>query len=112
MMDESTLEGWIPNVGDDATLEQVIDYAFEYRGDVSLDKVDETTVVGYLFNRNAAVALPFVEVLEAETGKWLRLRYAEIRNIRFTGKDTAAGKSWEAWQRRRNANAKATISRG
>ena len=112
MSEESTLEGWVPNVGGDLTLEQVIDSAFEYRGDISLDKVDGTTVVGYLFNRNAAAGIPIVEVLEAETGEWLRLPYAEIRNIRFTGRDTAAGKSWDAWQRRREANAKATRSRG
>ncbi len=111
MSDGSTLQGWVPNISGDVTLEQVIDSAFDYRGDVSLDKVDGTTVVGYLFNRNAAAAIPFAEVMEAETGEWLRLPYAQIRNIRFTGRDTAAGESWEAWQRRREANAKATRSR-
>ena len=112
MNDESTLESWVPNIGGEQTLEQVIDTAFEYRGDISLDKVDETTIVGYLFNRNAAAAIPFVEVLEAETGEWLRLPYAQIRNIRFTGRDTAAGQSREAWQRRHDVNAKAGRSRG
>ncbi|MDA1036188.1 MAG: hypothetical protein O3B65_04825, partial [Chloroflexi bacterium] len=73
MSDESTLEGWVPNVGVDVTLEKVIDSAFEYRGDVSLDMVDGTTAVGYLFNRNVAVAIPFAEVLEAGTGEWLHL---------------------------------------
>lgn len=112
MSDESTLEGWVPTVDDGVTLAQVVESAFEYRGDVSLDKVDETTIVGYLFNRNAAAATPFVEVLEAGTGEWLRLPYAQIRNIRFTGRDPAAGQSREAWQRRRDVNAKATRSRG
>ena len=112
MSDDSTLEGWVPNVGGDVTLAEVIESAFEYRGDVTIDKVDGTTVVGYFFNRNAAAAIPFGEVIEADTGEWLRLPYAQIRNIRFTGRDTAAGESWEAWQRRREANANATRSRG
>lgn len=111
MSDESSLEGWVPDVSTDVTLAQVIDYAFEYRGDVSIDKVDGTTVVGYLFNRNAATTVPTVEVIEVDTGERLRLPYAQIRNIRFTGRDTAAGKSWEAWQRRRDVHAKATGSR-
>ena len=109
---ETTLEGWEPILGDRLTLVEIIDNAFEYRGDISLDRVDGTTVVGYLFNRNADVAIPFLEVLEATTGECLRLTYTQIRNIRFTGRDTAAGKSWEAWHRRREANAKVTNSRG
>ena len=112
MDNESTLEGWVPSLGGQVTLSEVINKAFEYRGDISLDRIDGTTVVGYLSNRNAIAAIPFVEVLEAKTGECLRLAYTEIRNIRFTGKDTAAGRSWEAWQRRREANAKATQSRG
>jgi hypothetical protein len=30
----------------------------------------------------------------------LRIAYADIAALSFTGKDTAAGKSWEAWVRR------------
>ena len=112
MSNESSFQGWVPNVGIEVTLEQVVDNAFDYRGDVSVDKVDGTTVVGYLFNRNAATAIPFLEVIELDTGNSLHLRYAQIRNIRFTGRDTAAGTSKEAWQRRRDANANATKSRG
>ena len=29
--------------------------------------------------------------------------YARIQSIKFTGKDTAAGRSWEAWVKRREA---------
>ena len=31
------------------------------------------------------------------------IRYSEIRTIRFTGKDTAAGKSYAAWLKRKEA---------
>jgi len=33
----------------------------------------------------------------------LTIRYAEIRTIRFTGRDTAAGNSYAAWLRAREA---------
>jgi hypothetical protein len=28
------------------------------------------------------------------------IRYAEIAGLAFTGRDTAAGKSWEAWMKK------------
>ena len=112
MADEGSLQGWEPELGGDVTLARVVDLAFEYRGDVSLDAVDGKTIVGYLFNRNAAGATPFAEVMETDTGARLRLPYGQIRNIRFTGRDTAAGQSWEAWQRRRDASSKTARDRG
>ena len=110
MGDEASLQGWDPTDADQVTLAELVDHAFAYRGDVSLEAVDGSTIVGYVFNRNAAGATPFAEVIETETGARLRLPYAQIRNIRFTGRDTAAGKSWEAWQRRREADPEATRS--
>lgn len=111
MPGEESLEGWVPEIGDETSLAQVVDLAFEYRGDVTVDLVDGTAILGYLFNRNAAGATPFAEVIESKTEARLRLPYSQIKNIRFTGRDTAAGQSWEAWQKRRDANKKATEAR-
>jgi hypothetical protein len=111
MGDERSLEGWDPSDEDGVTLVELVDHAFVYRGDVSLETVDGRTIVGYLFNRDTAVSTPFAEVMETETGARLRFPYAQIRTIRFTGRDTAAGQSWDAWQRRREANSKATRAR-
>ena len=95
-----------------SSLADIIDLAFEYRGDVSIDRVDGSAIVGYLFNRNAAGAAPYAEVIETGSGHHLRLSYNEIKNIRFTGRDTAAGASWEAWKRRKDAQATTPQSRG
>ena len=111
MPGEASLQGWVPEIGPGTPIEHVVDLAFEYRGDVSVDLVDGTTILGYLFNRKAAGALSFAEVIEAATGERLRLPYDRISNIRFTGRDTAAGQSWEAWQQRRSANSKAIEAR-
>jgi hypothetical protein len=104
MPGEESRHGWVPDIGCGTTIEQVVEAAFEYRGDVTVDKVDDTTVIGYLFNRNTTSAAPFAEVIASATGERVRLPYDHIKNIRFTGRDAAAGQSWEAWRRRRNAD--------
>ena len=106
---ERSLEGWAPEVRDAATLAAVIEHAFDYRGDVTLVLADGSDLVGYLFNRDADAAEPFVQVFDQSGGGPHRVPYARIRTIRFTGKDTAAGNSYAAWLRSREA-AKAASS--
>ena len=60
-----------------------------------------TELHGYLFNRNAEARPPFVQMLDRDGDGPFTIPYAEIQTIRFTGKDTAAGKSYEAWRRRK-----------
>jgi hypothetical protein len=108
-MDESTLEGWTPEISDPRMLAEVIDRAFDYRGDVTVIKHDGSELVGYLFNRNADTAVPFVQMFERAGAEPLTVPYADIRALRFTGKDTAAGNSYAAWLRAREA-AKATAT--
>ena len=102
-MDESTLEGWTPEITDPSTLAEVIDRAFDYRGDVTVITHDGGELVGYLFNRDADAAVPFVQVFERTSGDPVTVPYADIRAVRFTGKDTAAGNSYAAWLRAREA---------
>ncbi|HEU4369462.1 MAG TPA: hypothetical protein VFV05_14665 [Methylomirabilota bacterium] len=104
MSDEDrSLEGWAPEITDSATLAEVIDRAFDYRGDVTLVLADGRQLVGYLFNRNADVSEPFVQMFERGGDDPATIPYARIRAIRFTGKDTAAGNSFAAWLRLRQA---------
>ena len=108
---DAGLEGWSPEVGDAATLAEVIEQAFDYRGDVTLVRENGSELVGYVFNRNAEAATPFVQVFATDGDDPVTIPYADIRSIRFTGRDTAAGTSYAAWLRRREA-AKAVGSRG
>jgi len=100
---DASLEGWSPQVGDGVTLAEVIERAFDYRGDVTIVRRDGSEIVGYLFNRDAEVADPFVQVYEQQGGAALTVSYADIRTVRFTGRDTAAGNSYAAWLRSREA---------
>src|SRR2546425_1106881 len=82
-------------------LEEVVERAFDYRGDVTLVRRDGTELIGYLFNRNAEIQGRFVQMFAGTGDGPLTIPYSEIRTIRFTGRDTAAGKSYEAWLRRK-----------
>jgi hypothetical protein len=101
--EQKSLQGWVPRIGGELTLEKVIDMAFDYRGDVTVDKADGSKVSGYLYNRDATAASPFVQLFASDTGQQVTLRYTDIANVRFTGRDTAAGQSYEAWKSRREA---------
>lgn len=100
-VEETFLEGWAPVVGADLSLAEVIERAFDYRGDVTVVWHDGGELVGYLFNRNAEVAEPFVQMFDRNGDGPYTIPYAKILTVRFTGKDTAAGKSYEAWIRRK-----------
>jgi hypothetical protein len=101
--DERPPEGWDPGQIEGAALAEVVERAFDYRGDVTLVRSDGGELVGYLFNREAAVATPFVQLYAADGGAAVTVPYADIRSIRFTGRDTAAGNSYAAWLRSREA---------
>ena len=96
-----SLEGWVP--GPEVPLGEIIDRAFDYRGNVTVDLRDGGEVSGYLFNRDAHARQPFVQMFDTAGEGPITLRYADIRTIRFTGKDTAAGNSYAAWLERKAA---------
>jgi hypothetical protein len=97
-----SLEGWVPEISEALPLSRVIDLAFDYRGNTTVVLADGMELHGYLFNRDADAAEPFVQMFDAAGAGPYTIRYAEIRTIRFTGKDTAAGNSYAAWLRRRS----------
>jgi hypothetical protein len=105
MTDGPTLEGWAPEIGVEASLAEVVDKAFDYRGNVTVVTRDGTETHGYLFNRNPDAAVPFVQIFDVDGAGPFTIPYGEIRAIRFTGRDTAAGKSYAAWLRAKEAKA-------
>jgi hypothetical protein len=110
--DEHTLEGWDSGPVEGERLAEVIERAFDYRGDVTLVRDDGAELMGYLFNRNADGPRPFVQVFASAGGDPISIPYADIRSIRFTGRDTAAGNSYAAWLRSREAAKAAGPARG
>jgi hypothetical protein len=103
MTDGATLEGWAPEIGPGLSLAEVVDKAFDYRGNVTVVRTDGSETEGYLFNRNADAPVPFVQLFDVSGGGPHTISYREIRTIRFTGRDTAAGNSYAAWLRAKEA---------
>lgn len=96
-----TLEGWVPELSESLTLAEVIDLAFDYRGNTTVVKVDGTEAKGYIFNRGSDAPEPFIQMFDVAGNGPIKILYSEIRNIKFTGRDMAAGNSWQAWLERK-----------
>lgn len=96
------LEGWIPELASEEELRVALEKAFDYRGDVTITRRDGTTVEGYIFDRRSGTSLrdSIVRLYPKNSSEKIAISYAEIGALAFTGRDTAAGKSWEAWMKK------------
>ena len=97
--EKENLEGWIPSLASDEEIREALEKAFDYRGDVTITLKDGRTVNGYIFDRRtgATLAASAVRVIPATERTKLTIAYSDIAALAFTGRDTAAGKSFEAW---------------
>ena len=97
--ERENLQGWIPQLASEADIRAVIEKAFDYRGDVTVTRKNADEITGYLFDRRIGPTLETsdVRLMLANSNQRPQIRYSEIAAIAFTGRDTAAGKSYEAW---------------
>jgi len=93
------LEGWIPELASDADVREALEKAFDYRGDITITRKEGSKVEGYVFDRRNGKTLDdsYVRVIPTGQRSKLTVPYAEIAGLVFTGRDTAAGKTFEAW---------------
>jgi hypothetical protein len=96
------LEGWIPQLASEEEIRVALEKAFDYRGDVTITHKDGSKIEGYLFDRRTGrtLAESSVRLYPKDSNQKLSISYADIAALAFTGRDTAAGKSWEAWMRK------------
>ncbi len=96
------LEGWVPELAGDEEVQQALEKAFDYRGDVTITRKDGSKVEGYVFDRRTGKSLAdsAVRLFPRDSDKKISIPYSEIAALAFTGRDTAAGKSFEAWVRK------------
>jgi hypothetical protein len=97
--ERENLQGWIPQLAAEADIRAVIEKAFDYRGDVTITRKNTAEITGYLFDRRIGPTLETsaVRLMLATSNDRPAIPYSEIAAIAFTGRDTAAGKSYEAW---------------
>ncbi len=100
--DHEKIEGWIPELASEAELRDALEKAFDYRGDVTITRKDGTRVEGYIFDRRNGPTLEasVVRLIPQDSSEKISIPYSDIAALAFTGRDTAAGKSWEAWVRK------------
>ncbi len=93
------LEGWIPELASEAEVREALEKAFDYRGDVTITRKNGTTVEGYLFDRRTGTTLAdsVVRIMLTMGNTKMSLPYGDVARLVFSGRDTAAGKTFEAW---------------
>jgi len=96
------LEGWIPELASDDEIREALEKAFDYRGDVSITLKNGSKIEGYIFDRRSGQTLTDsrVRLFPAGSDEKLSISYADIAALAYSGRDTAAGRSWEAWVRK------------
>jgi hypothetical protein len=122
---QGKLEGAVPELANEAELREALEQAFDYRGDVTITRKDGSRVEGYIFDRRSGPTLAesFVRIIPNESAsaqvsvqekdanpsassgqalghpQKISIPYSDIAALAFSGRDMAAGKSWEAWVR-------------
>ena len=104
------LEGWIPSTATESEIRVALEKAFDYRGDMTITLKDGRVIEGYIFDRKvkgsllsdcAVRLMPKPRNPNEQPGK-LSVPYSDIAALSFTGRDTAAGKSFAAWVKKYN----------
>jgi hypothetical protein len=89
-------------MSDPGDLRSALEKAFDYRGDVSITRKDGSTLEGYVFDRHTGPTLAesYVRLFPKDQPDKIVVNYDDISDVAFTGRDTAAGKTWAAWVRK------------
>jgi tRNA splicing ligase len=99
------LEGWVPTLASDDEIRAAFEKAFDYRGDITLTLKDDSKIEGYVFDRRSdgkTLADCVVRLFPKNQDQKLAIRFSDVARIEFSGKDTAAGKSFETWVKKYN----------
>ena len=115
-----SIEGSTLDCSDAASRRNALQNAFDYRGDVTLDLQDGSHLVGfvYLYNESSDQVQLFVP--QGKDSLPQTIPASRVTQVRFTGEDTAFGKSWDDWtakaekERKKEAErlAKEAVARG
>ena len=99
------LEGWIPALASESEIREALEKAFDYRGDLTVTLKNGDKLEGYLFDRRndgATLAECYARMIPKGGREKIRISYSDVAALAFTGKDTAAGKSFAAWVKKYN----------
>jgi hypothetical protein len=95
----------------DSELRDAIELAFDYRGDVTIERKSGEFILCFVFNRSAEGSPAWLEVFPSDGVGAVKIPYTDVAAIAFTGEDTASGKSWEAWHAKKESERQAESDR-
>jgi hypothetical protein len=100
--EHENLQGRVWEPANEDELREGLEKAFDYRGDVTITCKDGSSIEGYIFDRRVGPSLQdsVIRLFPKNNPAKLSIPYSDIATLNFTGRDTAAGKSWEAWLRK------------
>jgi hypothetical protein len=90
---------------------RLIEEAFHFRGDVAVHLRSGECVEGYLFNRDISVEFPYLQMYINAQSTPRHILYADVVAVRLSGEDTASGKDWEAWAKKKESERQAETLR-
>jgi hypothetical protein len=93
------LEGAVASLSSEDEIRVAVENAFGYRGDVTVALKNGQSLVGYIFDRHAVVQFAdcTFRLIPSDSNQKTTIAYADLAGLAFTGRDTAAGKSFETW---------------
>ncbi len=100
--EHENLEGWIPPQATPEEIFSAMEKAFDFRGDVTITLKAGSKIEGYIFDRRAGTTIyqSTLRIIPKDSNEKMSIPYSEIAALAFSGRDPAAGKSWEAWLRK------------
>ena len=96
-------QGLVVDDNDPVALRAAIDHAVDYRGDVTITpRSGDAPLEGYVFDCTAGPTPveDAVRLFPRDGDQRVAIRIGDIARIEFTGRDTAAGKSFETWMKK------------
>lgn len=100
---EEAYQGLTATRDDPTALHKALELAVDYRGDITMecdgDGDEPRTVEGFAFDLKESDP-PAIRLIPKGEDTRTSVPIPSIRAVRFTGKDTAAGKTFEAWMKR------------
>jgi len=94
------LEGWIPELATPDDVRLALERALDYRGDVTITLKNGERIEGYIFDRRSVgprLDQCWVRLYPRGRDEKLSVAFSEIARLEFSGRDMAAGKSFELW---------------
>ncbi len=101
--EHTKLQGWVADLSTVEELKAAFDKAFEYRGDITLTLKSGQKVEGYVFDRRcegARLEDCCVRLFPKDSDEKLSVPYSEVAGVDFSGRDMAAGRSFELWMKK------------